>query len=336
MKTHRNIPFFVPHAGCPHCCAFCSQVKITGQKAEKSLETELAELRLLLEGAGGSHGSESRIAFFGGSFTAIERKRMEALLSVAYEYVQKDVASGIRISTRPDCINEEILSVLKKYGVKEIELGVQSTNDRVLDLNGRGHTAEDSFAAAKLINAYGFTLGGQMMVGLAGADYESELQTARDIVAMGAKEARIYPTVVFENTKLLEMTLAGEYEPLTDEEAVSRAAGCGRIFAENGLTLLRIGLHSSENLAEAPFGANHPAIGELVMGRMCSETVCELAGDCRGKLLEIFIRGEDISMLTGFDKKELKNIFARTGAGAIKLTPAKRTRFFPTVKVRRF
>ena len=332
MKTHRNIPFFVPHAGCPHCCVFCSQVKITGQHAGKDLQTELRELRELLDSCKPDFSKESRIAFFGGSFTAIEKNRMEALLSVAAEYIEKGVASGIRISTRPDCIDEEILRTLKKYGVTEIELGIQSTNDAVLAKCERGHTAADSKRACALVKEHGFTLGGQMMVGLPGAGAESELQTARDIVAWGAEEARVYPLVVFEGTKLYEMTLAGEYVPLAEEETVKRAADCCRVFVDAGIALLKTGLHASEELVSAPFGANHPAIGEKVQGRVYADIICALAGESKGGMLEVKIRREDISMLNGFGREALGYILKTTHARGIKVLPARRRRFDPSVK----
>ena len=187
----------------------------------------------MLESEGGSF-EESQIAFFGGSFTAIEKTRMEALLSVANEYINKGVAQSIRISTRPDCINEEILEILKKYRVTHIELGVQSTDERVLSACKRGHNADDSFNAARLIVNQGFVFGGQMMIGLPEATAESEIQTALDIVKMSAGEARIYPTVVFEETELYEMTKNGTYNPLGLEEAIERTAKCYRIFHDAG------------------------------------------------------------------------------------------------------
>ena len=150
MKTHRNIPFFVPHAGCPNCCVFCSQVKITGVQAEKDLQTELAELNSLLQSQEVAAG-ESQIGFFGGSFTAIERHRMESLLQTANGYIKKGVAESIRISTRPDKIDEDVLDLLAKYGVTHIELGVQSTAEDVLKKNLRGHGFSEVKKAAKLI-----------------------------------------------------------------------------------------------------------------------------------------------------------------------------------------
>ena len=321
MKTHRNIPFFVPHAGCPHCCVFCSQVKITGRECEKDPQAELKELRELLDSCAYDGTKESRIAFFGGSFTAIGRERMENLLATAAEYVKKGVASGIRISTRPDCIDEEVLSVLKRYGVTDIELGVQSTDDGVLSLSERGHTAADSYKAAKLVVKHGFSLCGQMMVGLPGATPESEVKTAKDIVAMGAKEARIYPTVVFEGTKLYDMTLSGGYVPLSTEEALDRTAKCFRVLHDAGVDLLRIGLHASENLAKAPFGATHPAIGELVYARVYEDTICERASGAEGKRLTVRVPARDISMFTGRDGETAARIASRTGASDVAIIP---------------
>ena len=333
MKTHRNIPFFVPHAGCPHCCVFCSQVKITGHSADKDIDTELLELKELLESSGRSGGVESRIAFFGGSFTAIERTRMVALLSTANEYIKKGVASGIRISTRPDCIDEEILDLLKKYSVTDIELGIQSTDNKVLIASERGHTAEDSFKAAELVKRYGFTLGGQMMIGLPESTKESELQTARDIISMHADEARIYPTVVFENTKLCDMTKSGGYTPLTTDEAVDRTAECFKLFVDAGVKMLKIGLHASENLANAPYGATHPAIGELVKSRVYADGIIEKAGKCEGKIISIRQNRRDISMLTGNYKAELKRIKEITGAKETELITADIPRFETYVTV---
>lgn len=326
MKTHRNLPFFVPHAGCPNCCVFCSQVKITGERAEKNINIEIEELRSMLESEKGEF-EESQIAFFGGSFTAIERERMEKLLSVANEYIDSGVASGIRISTRPDKIDEEILSLLKKYRVTNIELGVQSTDDFVLEKSERGHLAKDSFESARKIIKNGFVFGGQMMIGLPGSNIDNEVQTARDIVSMGAKEARIYPTVVFEGTKLYDMAMSGEYTPLSLEEAVERTAKCARIFYESGAKLLRIGLHASENLKNAPLGANHPAIGELVKSRIYVDIISEKAGDCTEKKLLIKISKKDISMLSGHNGQAIELLKKKTNASEIKIIGENLPRF---------
>ncbi len=273
----------------------------------------------------------SLIAFFGGSFTAIDRERMETLLSVANQYIKKGVAQGIRISTRPDKISNDVLDLLEKYNVTHIELGIQSTDDSVLALSGRGHTASHSFTAASLINKRGFVLGGQMMVGLPGSNEEKEIQTALDIVEMGAKEARIYPTVVFENTELCRMAQRGEYVPLDNGLAASRTAKCYRIFHNAGIRVLRVGLHASENLAHAAGGANHPAMGELVKSCVYTDIIAEMAGDCRGQVLEIGVRRCDISMLTGHGRAAVKRLIDITGAREVTVVPMDVPQFSPRI-----
>jgi histone acetyltransferase (RNA polymerase elongator complex component) len=323
----------VPHAGCPNCCVFCSQEKITGEKKEKDIETEISELRNLLESENGNF-EESQIAFFGGSFTAIERNRMEKLLSVANEYIEKGVAQSIRISTRPDKIDSEILAVLKGYKVSNIELGVQSTDDKVLLSCERGHTAKSSFASAKLITENGFVFGGQMMIGLPGSNIESEVKTAKDIVAMGAREARIYPTVVFENTKLYKMAQNGDYKPLSVEEAVERTAKCYKIFLDAGIKVLRVGLHSSENLKNAPLGANHPALGELVKSQVYVDMIAETVGVIENKILSVGVMKEHISMLKGHNGFAIRKLKELTKASEIEICPIETEPFKPLIKIK--
>lgn len=333
MKSHRNLPFFVPHAGCPNCCVFCSQTKITGEKAEKDLEQEIKELRDMLDSC--DYGcKDSQIAFFGGSFTAIERGRMVALLETANEYINKGIAQSVRISTRPDFINREILDLLKRYRVTHIELGVQSTNDFVLNASLRGHSARASFEGARLINENNMAFVGQMMIGLPGSTPNDELQTAKDIVKMGAVEARIYPTVVFEGTRLCEMTERGEYTPLDLESAVERTANCFKIFLDAGVRLLRIGLHSSENLKNAPYGANHQSIGELVKSRVYTDLITERAGDCTGQILCIGINKNDISMLRGYNGSAIKRLKEITRCVSVEITACELPHFKPSVSKR--
>ncbi len=282
MKKHKNIAVFIPHLGCPNTCVFCSQPKITGVcRAEPDINLELVRVRRTVEESLSTlGGSEAEIAFFGGSFTGIGEDRMTALLECAASYIGNSV-KGIRISTRPDYVNPRICGILKSHGVTAVELGIQSTDESVLAASRRGHDVKAGRTACELIKSYGFELGGQMMVGLPRSNIENELATAMDIAAYGADTCRIYPVVVFEGTPLHDMVLSGEYVPLTTEEAVIRAAACAAVFIKRGVAILRIGLHASENLAAAPYGANHPAIGELVEGEIYFNLIKELLGDTR-------------------------------------------------------
>ncbi len=274
-KGHINIPIFIPHEGCPNRCVFCNQHRISGKSSFDggSLEAEREAVRKEISEvlATVSEGQEAEVAFFGGSFTGIGRERMCGLLDVAQEFVDGGRVDAIRLSTRPDYIDREILSLLAGYRVKTVELGIQSMEDRVLLAAGRGHTAADSERACRMVCEAGFSLVGQMMTGLPLSEPEDEKRTAEKICAMGASAARIYPTVVFPDTGLDAMARSGDYRPPTLEEAVARTAGALEAFADAGIPVLRIGLHSSESLTtpgSISFGAYHPAMGELVEGEL--------------------------------------------------------------------
>lgn len=264
MKKHVNIPIFIPHLGCPNQCVFCNQRTISGVT-----KFEVADVRTEIENALATidPSQEVEIAFFGGSFTGIDRKLMISLLKLANEYILLGRVDSIRCSTRPDYIDEEVLILLKEYGVKTIELGLQSTSEKVLESTKRGHSRADEEKACRLIVEYGFKLVGQMMIGLPESTVNDELETARFIVNCGAKGARIYPTVVFYDTELCQMSINGEYDPIGLEEAVERSARVLEIFLDNGVDVIRIGLCSSKNLVDEEkyyAGPNHPALGEMV------------------------------------------------------------------------
>ena len=281
MKRHVNIPIFIPHLGCPNQCVFCNQRTISGT-AEFNPDSVTAIIEEALSTV--KSDVECEIAFFGGSFTGIDRNLMERLLIIANSYIKQGRVSTIRCSTRPDYINNDILDILYKYGVRTIELGLQSINDRVLDACRRGHDFRDEVAACRAIVAHGFTLGGQMMIGLPGATSEDELATAEFIALSGAKEARIYPTVVFRDTELCDMTKAGEYAPLSVDEAVVRSAAALAVFVKSGIKVLRIGLCDSENLhADKTYfaGPNHAALGELVEGELYYSLIRAELNSCK-------------------------------------------------------
>ncbi len=267
MARHINIPIFIPHEGCPNDCVFCNQHTITGQteKADRDIKTEIDTALSTYEGK----AEDAEIAFFGGSFTGIERSLMVRLLDQAFEYVKCGKVSSIRLSTRPDYIDEEILQILKERGVTNIELGIQSMSDKVLSASKRGHTAEASEKACRLIKEYGFTLTGQMMIGLPSSLPEDELFTANEIVRLGCDSTRIYPTVVFEETELCRMAKIGAYKPISVEEAIERSAVVYEVFVRHGVKVLRIGLQATEALISGDgiyAGANHSALGELIVG----------------------------------------------------------------------
>lgn len=260
---HSNISIFIPHLGCPNQCSFCNQQTITGQQdtpTVKQVEEMLQRAILLLK----RPPEETEIAFFGGSFTAIDYNYMCELLELAQSCVRQYHLKGIRISTRPDYIDKEVLSCLKRYGVTSIELGAQSMDNRVLSANHRGHTKEQVIAACEQIRSDGFELGLQMMVGLYQDTPEISLQTAREILRLQPDTVRIYPTVVLENTCLAKWYQQGIYHPMSLETAVEICAQMLWMFYQAGISVIKCGLHASEDItSQMVAGIYHPAFREL-------------------------------------------------------------------------
>lgn len=260
-----NISIFVPHIGCPCRCTFCDQRTISGQTAPPTP----ADVRAACEKAFEKDGFSYEIAFFGGSFTAIDPAYMQSLLAAAAPYVQAGKATGIRVSTRPDCVDDAVLALLKSYGVTAVELGCQSMDDRVLTRCRRGHTAADSIAAAQCVHRAGLELGVQMMTGLPGDTDDTALETAGQLIALRPATVRIYPTVVLAGTELERQYRSGDYVPQTVEQAVDLCSRLVSLFTEAGVRIIRLGLHSSPEVKEKMVaGAFHDSFGELVYSRM--------------------------------------------------------------------
>ncbi len=265
-----NLSIFIPHKGCPNTCSFCNQRFISGSGRAPSPD----EVRAILAGQVNilaQSGLKAEIAFFGGSFTAVDKEYRRALLYAASEYVKEfpEQYAGIRCSTRPDCIDENILNELMLYGVTAVELGAQSMNDEVLGANLRGHTAEDVRRASRLIKSYGIELGLQMMTGLYKDKPSFCIETAREFAELKADTVRIYPTVILKGTMLDELRKQGFYESFSFEETVDLCAELLLFFEEKNIPVIRLGLHASDGVEEQMTGGvYHQALGEIVKSRI--------------------------------------------------------------------
>lgn len=311
-KQYYIIPIFVPHKGCPHDCIFCNQKKITGQIGEVTAEEvrEKIEEYLATIPAEGSH---IEIAFFGGSFTAIPIQYQKELLEAAYPYFSTGRVKTIRVSTRPDCIDREILENLKKYGVGIVELGVQSMDEEVLRISNRGHSAEDVVKAAGLLREYGFILGVQMMVGLPGDTEEKDLETARRLVSLKPDIARIYPALVIKNTYMEDLYLKGEYEPLSVNEAASISKKLLVIFEGSGVNVIRIGLQPTENIEkdkDVVAGPFHPSMRQLVEALIYRDMLELLLAETETSRKELVLKVNpvNVSELIGNKKSNINYI----------------------------
>ena len=315
MKKQYIIPIFVPHLGCPNDCIFCNQKSISGQKNEMTKEKAKEIIENYLQSIRkGNEDVQIEIAFFGGSFTAIDEAKQEELLQVAYEYVKNGDVIGIRISTRPDAISKPILKRLKKYGVKTIELGVQSANNYILNRINRGHTFEDVKKASKMIRWHGFRLGHQMMVGLPESTRLDEINTAKQLIKLKPKMIRIYPTLVIKNTKLEKEYEEGTYKPLSVVQTVEICKDLVRMFVDKNIDVIRVGLQTTDEISdpsnknsEVVAGPFHPALRQLVESAMWYDAIVGKIKKLNVKVkeVEVTVNPTDANNVIGHKKENV-------------------------------
>ena len=296
-----TIPVFIPHKGCPNDCVFCNQKKISGELRD----VEPRDVEHIIEEYLGYYTKNKRIevAFFGGSFTGIDIEQQKAYLEVASKYLKEGKINSIRLSTRPDYINKEILKMLKEYGVGTIELGVQSLENKVLELSKRGHTAQDVEKASKLIIDSGITLGHQIMVGLPGSTIETEIETIKKSLDMGPKQLRIYPVYVIEDSELYLMYQKHAYMPLTIKEAVNRCKAIINQCQKTDIAIIRLGLQSTSEITSSNsniYGPVSDNFAEYVMADIIRDKIIEEIKDIEiGKEIKVIVPKKYVSVTIG-------------------------------------
>lgn len=303
VKKHCNIPIFIPQRACPHQCIYCNQRYISGQakslsllEVKQTIDTYLSSIK---------DTTCTQVAFFGGTFTAIPLQEQIGYLEVVKPYIQKGLVDSIRLSTRPDYISPNILTMLKSYGVNDIELGAQSLDDEVLYFCQRGHSCEDIIKASKLIHSFGFNLGLQMMIGLPKDTLQKSIATAQKIVSLKAQSTRIYPTLVIDKTPLADMYRQGLYQPLTLEQAVLWSKQVYKIFVQNDVQVLRVGLHPSRDLINKKgfiAGPFHVSFFELVLSSLFYDKLSVIEPNTN----TIIVNPKDINYVIGYNSKNLK------------------------------
>lgn len=320
-KKHAIIPIFIPHKGCPNDCIFCNQRKITARSAAVTPEDVRTTIRTWLTTLQDVPVVEA--AFYGGSFTGIPLEEQRAYLEVAREYKENGAIQKIHLSTRPDYITREILDNLKEYSVDTIELGVQSFDEDVLRQSHRGHTVQQVYDAVAQIQDYGFELGIQLMIGLPGDTMEKCLYSARETARLRPHLARLYPTIVLDETDLYEEYRQGAYIPLSREEAVLRTKEMYKILEAAGITIMRVGLKSTDLIGDGGAingGTYHPAFRQLVEGAIARERIELLLNELNHKAsgdsltenkrkIDVFSNGKWYSNMVG-NEADNKKYFA--------------------------
>lgn len=316
MKKEYIIPIFVPHLGCKKCCTFCNQRKISGETKQVTAKDVTDTIEYYLKNFKDEE-NYVEVAFFGGSFTAIDKLKQEELLSAVQPYIKSKKVDSIRLSTRPDAIDKPILKMLKKYHVKTIELGVQSTNNYILERCKRGHDFEDVEKASKLIRFNGFNLGHQMMVGLPESSEKDDIQTAKDIIKLKPKMVRVYPVLVIKGTELEEEFNRGEFVPLTVGQAVERSTEIVKLFNQKRIQVIRVGLQNTDTItdiknkeSEVIAGPYHPAFGQLVEDAIWYDRIVNEIKKINAKVVRVEIEAnpKNINNIVGHKKENINKL----------------------------
>ena len=317
-------PIFIPHQGCPHRCVFCDQQKIT---SESTQSINRGYIEGILDRAILSKDFNQRpnpeVAFYGGTFTRLPAAQIHDLLEAVTPYIKQGFFRSIRVSTRPDALDEGILKAMRNHNVLTVELGAQSMDDEVLTLSKRGHTSKDTVRAVKLLRRYGFKVGIQLMPGLPGDSQEKFRSTITKTISLHPDMVRLYPALVISGTELARWYLEGRYRPMTLEEAVEICAeSCVRLEAEE-IPVIRIGLMSSPSLlkkGQIVAGPWHPAFGFLVRSGIHQKKI-EPDLPHPGEASQIKIRApmREIPLVRGYKNQGIKGIERKTGAKVIRV-----------------
>ncbi len=220
-----------------------------------------------------------------------------------------DKISGIRISTRPDYIDEEVLSILKSYNVTSIELGAQSMDDEVLLANERGHCSKDVITASKLIRKHSFSLGLQMMTGLYMSDIQKDIYTANEFIKLQPDTVRIYPTVIMKDTELANLYLKGKFKPYSLAQSVDLCSKLIMLFEQSKINIIRLGLHYSQSLVNNSYGNNyHPAFKELCENKIFFDRFIENAKPFDKNELSVFINKNSLSKFLGQKRSNIQRL----------------------------
>lgn len=318
------IPIFIPHRGCPHDCLFCNQQKISGCERDETAQVEVAGIidEWLVRKRG---CNRVEVAFFGGSFTCLPVEEQTELLSAVQPYIEKGKIDTIRLSTRPDCIDQAVCDVLKEFNVGVVELGAQSLCDKVLQKSLRGHTSEHVRNALRLLKESGIQVGLQLMPGLPGETSASFLRSIDEVNTLKPDFVRLYPALVVKDSGLEKLYRTKQYRPLSLNKAIVLTARCYQKLTEAGIEVVRMGLQPSESLEKSVVaGPYHPAFGELVQSRLWLKKIrARLVLLRPQQKLLIHISHRDMSAVVGMKKQNTNRLEELGYSGRFTILPDK-------------
>jgi len=325
-EGHLIVPIFIPFQGCPFQCIYCRQDRITNRPASP---VSTAYIKETLDAAVKSNRFSSartrEVAFYGGTFANLPEDKMRTMLETVSPYLRNGTFDSIRVSTRPDNLNEGCLKLMKGYGVSTVELGVQSMDDNVLVLSKRGHSSDDVTRAVALLKQYDFRVGIQLMPGLPGDNESTFRNTVEKVLGLTPQMARLYPTVVIRGTELASLYEAGHYSALTLDEAVKMCSEACERLERNGIPVIRIGLMSTSSLTEDGeilAGPWHNAFGFLVRSFIHQKKIAPfLPRFTSPSNIGIRAPKREIPLVRGHKNEGVRNLEKISGSNIISIKP---------------
>lgn len=325
----RIIPIFIMNRGCPHHCIFCNERIAAGAEhkavtAEAIAQAVADHLRGRQDKNPGAAMEPAQLAFYGGNFTGLSLREQRELLCMAAPYIHAGQIGSIRISTRPDAIDEETIRVLKENHVKTVEIGAQSLVDDVLIASQRGHSADDTVRAVKLLHAAGLEVGLHLMVGLPGDSREAFAQSVDIAVSLLPDMVRLHPTLVFRDTPLADAYSRGNYAPLSMDEALASCKYAVKSFTEAGISVIRLGLQTTREMEQpgaVVAGPYHPAFGALVASSLYLDQASALlkTQNVKRKLATFYVPPRSESAFRGQRNENLRLLIERFDLAGIQV-----------------
>jgi histone acetyltransferase (RNA polymerase elongator complex component) len=321
------IPIFIVHKGCPHRCIYCNEEKAAGDYPSRITEAYFRETVYSYLRNSRKRDEPFEIAFYGGNFTGMDREYQAELLNMAGAFIRQGLASGVRISTRPDYLDEDRLDFLSEFSVKTVEIGAQSLVDEVLLLSGRGHSSSDVRRAVGLLKKRGFKTGVHLMAGLPGDSAGGFAFSVLETIALRPDTVRIHPTLVFQGTELAEAFYRGDYRPLSMTEAVAAGKFALMEFGAAGIPVIRLGLQTTPEMEKAGSvvaGPFHPSFRSLVEEAVFFDMASFLLSgiDVKDREVAFIVHPLDVSRFRGQKNGNIMALKRRFAPRNISLSPA--------------
>lgn len=300
----RIIPIFFFHKGCKNICSFCNQKSMVADTLIKPEEIH-SYIRRELKYIKNDYDIE--IAFFGGTFTNLKIEEMRLCLEPVQDFIKDGIVKGIRISTRPDCIDKQIIEYLKAYKLKTICLGIESIFEDVLKKSNRYYDMQCVDKSIDLIKNSGIKTVLQIMLGLPNDTYEKSLATLKYAISKKINGIRICPTLILKNTELEQQYFNNQYTLWDKEVFYDLMEHALIMFYIAGIPILRFGLCIDNSIRKNYIhGLYHESLGDYIEYRSVFRIIRNIIKEKKENV--IYLHPDLKRYINGYKKENYKRL----------------------------